>query len=503
MSFPETRWNMRLLTPLIFALFCFSAVTAAEGEPLTLKQAIVAVLATHPQLRISGVDRAIAATARQKSEGMLDPLLSGSLKASQEQVTPSSTFLPNKTTAGLLSATIAKPLASGDSVSVNLNYNRNDTQYGSPLISQLYNPSYNSQLNFSVRHPLFKGNGGTSYKESLAAADAGVEKSREQQRVEAHNLALQALNLFYQLLFDDVNIDIAKEAVARAKRLIRYQRLREQFGLTEKSDRLQAEALLATQQTNLQKARGQRLVDQSKLNRLMQQPADRSLTIVHQLPDLGVLPDVVQALQLAKRARPELKMLDAQMKSAEAQLRMARDEDQLQLDLVAELGSRKLAGNASRAAAGAFAFNDRYAALSLEFSDPLGRNSVRSAIRKAELSKQRVAATRLSTLEQIRDDLAAAMVAIKSGRPTLREAQRLVVAERKKFREELERYSQGRSDTATLVRFEGDLQNAIQSAKLQEFTIELAEMQLLWAEAQLMPKLGIDAASLVSAEDAP
>jgi len=479
---------------IVCLLLCLAApVFSATAEEMNLKQVIKTVLAHHPDLKISRIDSDIAATETRGVEGILDPLVTASVGASDEKVPTISEFQPSKTRQGYLAGSIAKPLASGGTLGADFQYTRTSQGFSSPFAAQLalFNPSYRNEININYRHPLLKGAGRPDYNQSLISSQAELEQTRKQQQVIAHQLALQAINAYYRLAADDINIDIAEQAVKRGQTLLSYQRSREQFGLIEKADRLQAEAFLAARKTDLQHARSVRLNDQNTLNRLMLRAAGTKISVTYGQQLSQSEPSIDAAVEQAKQWRPELQALDARMQAANARLSLARDADQPQLDVIATLGTRALDKKLLPAAAAGFSVHDHFASLSLEFSDTLGRNTANAVIRKAELQRQRIDAQRISVLEQIRDDISAAVTAIISGKPTLELAKKQVRAEQQKFNEEVKRYRKGRSDTATLVQFENELRNAALNAELQQLTIELAEQQLAWAQGQLLYRLGI------------
>ena len=484
----------------IFSTMIFAAVTllvviqpAMAANTMSLKQVIESTLSSHPDLQLSRIDSAIAQTETRRIQGMLDPTVSASIKASEEKIPVSSDFQASETRIGQLAGAIAKPLDNGGTLSANFAYNRTSQAFNSPLAAQLsrFNPAYRNQINLSYRHPLLKGADKPDYHYSRLAAEAGIKSADIQQRIIAQQLTLRAVNAYYQLASDDINIGIAGQAVERAKKLLTYQRSRERFGLIEKADRLQAEALLAARNTDLQRAHSRRLTSLNILNRLMLRPANSELTVMQEQTDEVTAPSMQQAYALAESNRPELAALQAQLESAEAQLNISRDADNVQLDVIAEVGTRSLDSNAVTAAARGFTTQDHYAAVSIELSDVLMRNSANAAIRKAELQRQRVLAERVSTLEQIKDDLSAAITAIRAGKPILTVARKQAAAEKRKFNAEMRRYREGRSDTATLVQFEGELRNAELNADLQALTLQLAARQLSWAQATLLDELAL------------
>jgi len=494
-----------LFTCCLCSLAVFTMPAGAAA--MSLKQVIEATLAKHPDLNVSRIDNAIANTETSRIKGMLDPVVTATASASSEKIPTVSDFQPAENRLGQLKGTISKPMASGDTLSADFNYTRSSQGFNSPFAANLalFNPSYRNQINISYRMPLLKGADRPDYNQSLISAKAGIIQAGKQYRVIAHNLILQAINRYYQIASDDININIAKQAVQRARKLLSYQRSREQFGLIERADRLQAEALLAARRTDLQRARSVRMNDLNQLNQLMLRTADAAVSVHTGTAQTVTPPDMDSALKKAEQFRPELQVLQAQMQAADAELAKARDADQLQLDVVGTVGTRALERTPLAAAGTGFSIHDHFIGLSLELSDPLGRTTANAAIRKAELQRQRITAQRLSTLKQIRDNLSSAYTAIISGQPTLILAKKQVLAEQRKFRAEMQRYRQGRSDTATVVQFEGELRNASLNAELQELTIELAEQQFRWAQGRLLYDLGLrpDPASTSDSSNTP
>jgi len=482
---------------LLVGMQTIAMAPALAGEPVTLAKVVQTVLTQHPDLAVNLIDTAIAKTEIQSAEGLLDINYSAAITASDEEIPVSSDFQASESRIANLSGSISKPLASGGTLGAEINYSRTSQGFVSPLAAQLakFNPEYQNQIDVSYRHPLLRGSGRPDYHKGLDAARADVRASEIQQRSIAHELSLKALNAYYQLAADGISVELARQAVGRARQLLKYQRSRERFGLIEKADRLQAEALLAARNTELQQSMAQREANATILNRLMLRRPDTPITLPAAVdPIIPKAPAIKDATAEAQMQRPELQALTAQLEAAEARLAILQDTETLQLDAVAQLGTRSLDSSASLAAARGFSISDRFASLSLEISDTIVNNKAKSEIRKAELTRQRVLAEQTRTLEQIRDELANAITAINTGRPTLVLARQEAVAEKRKFEAEMQRYREGRSDTATLVQFEGDLRSAELRSELQHVTLLLAERQLAWAKGSLMQELGIEMA---------
>ncbi|MDX8402998.1 MAG: TolC family protein, partial [Mariprofundaceae bacterium] len=306
-------------------------------------------------------------------------------------------------------------------------------------------------------------------------------------------LAGQATSLYFQLTADNLALELAEDAVRRAKKLLRYQRTREQFGLIERSDRLQAEALLATRRMELNIAEATSAQGKTNLNRLMIRSPDAPL---HPELNGGVLfSDNMTTLPLddllteAEASRPAFRVIEANLDASRARLAAARNEHETQVDLVGQVGSRALDGSAGKTLGQGFTLNDRFVSLSVELSDTISGNATQASIRQAELGRQQATLEHIQMRESVKSELANALTMLRSTQKTVVSASQRAKAEKRKFNAELQRYKEGRSDTATLIQFEGELTTAELQAAIQEVTLKLAEHQLALARGTLLPSV--------------
>jgi len=480
----------------LFHTLAMAAVTmliaahpATASDSLSLKQVVEAVLANHPDLALSRIKPRIAATEKIRIKGQLDTIISGRSGFTEDQTPVSSAFSPSASKFLQLQGSASKPLASGGTLALGADYTRTDLSFNSPLASQIasINPAYRNQVDLSYRHPLLRGAGRPAYHQALAAAEADTDAAAMQLSIVSEQLALRALNLYYQLASNEINVQLANDTVLRARELLAYQRHREEFGLIEAADRLQAEALLATRNMEHQRARAILIQNRAELNRLMlRDPDSPFLVVLDDDIEAGPGPTLAEAMQSAERHRPELRVQQLRLAAADARLAAAKDEQGMQLDVVASLGGRSLNDQAATALAQGFSLKDRFVALGLEFSDTWGRHSAKSAVRKAELEKQQILLERAQSLERIKDELTTALTALKTGTDTLDSASRRAEAERRKFEAEIDRYRDGRSDTATIVQFEGDLRVAELAHAIEGISLRRAHHLLAWAEGTLL-----------------
>jgi len=492
---------LKALLMLIFLSFLSSFVYANDAQEvksaaqsMTLRSVLEAVLSQHPDVALSRIDTAIVATDEASLEALLDPVLSGRLALSDDRSPIASDFQPKKSQFSGISGQYLKPLASGSSFSASIDYSRNSQSFASPFAAQLakINPAYRGGLSLSYRVPLLRGADRPEYNQALLAVKEDIQVSRLQRQLIARGLSLQTLAVFFNLAADASSLQLAQAAVERANRLFEYQGFRARFGLIEDADKKQVEALLAARDLELQQAKARLRKDQVSLNRLMLSEIDTSISVsISDWVTPDNVPKLTTMIDVAMVKRPEFEILDAQFKAAESRLHIAQNSEKMQLDVVAEVGTQSLESKAADGVSQSLDPQDRFVGLSLELSDTAGRYAARANIRKAELNKQRIQAQRKQFVEQVRDELAMAITTLETGVAVLAVSKQRADAEKKKYQSEMTRYREGRSDTATVVQFEGDLQRAVLEATLQQQALLYTDKQLAWAKGVMLEELGL------------
>ncbi|MDT8375325.1 MAG: TolC family protein [Mariprofundaceae bacterium] len=469
---------------------------AVSAQSISLADVIIETFANNPDIPLSRLNRDFAKTEQQRIEGMLDPNLSTRIGYSDEKVTTPNPFAANNTQLGQLSGSIAQPLSDGSTLTGSLNYNRTMLGYPSSVpaaFQSSINPIYQNQIDLTYRYPLLRGHGNPAYHEQMAASRQDEEAALWRVEMLKEQLAEQATAAYFQLAADDLALKLAGDAVHRAEKLLQYQKMREQFGLIERSDRLQTEALLATRRMELTLAEATSMQGRTNLNRLMLRTPDAPL-----VPDMnkGLFSaeeaeemSLDELLAEAEKVRPAFRAVEASLAASNARLAAARDQHETQIDLVGQLGSRALDASAGKTLGQGFTLNDRFVSLSVELSDTLTGNTTRASIRQAELGRQQAMLERLQLRESVKSRLANSITTVNSSRKTVAAAIQRARAEKNKFNAEMNRYRNGRSDTATLIQFEGELRAAELQAAIQQVSLILARHQLALARGAMLPAL--------------
>jgi len=454
-------------------------VSAASAQELRFQDVLNAVFTHHPSLDSARLQLRLRDVDSLQVEAMLDTQLMASAGISDETAPTTSPFAPNGTQMSFLSAQVVKPLADGSSLTAMMNYNRVELAYPNsvPLAFQSsINPTYQHQIDLIYRYPLWRGAGNPSYRYQKEAADFEAKATQVRIEILKEQLTSQAIAMYFQLTFNDLSLKLADDAVVRAKQLLRYQKKREIFGLIERADRLQAAALLATRKLQQVQAVAARDAAQTALNRFMFQQGDAYLQPV--LTAIGSEPVLVEDMLVKARGnRPVFAMLTAQYAAAQARLANVADTEQQQLDLVGQIGTRALEGDAGGALGQGFTLNDRFISLRIEFSDTWGHAASRSAVQRGALLLENIRIERRKAGEDLETELATIHALLQSSKVLLKASKVQVRAESKKFKAEMKRYREGRSNTATVTQFEGDLRASELRLVMQEVSLEQAKYQ--------------------------
>ncbi|MDX8384278.1 MAG: TolC family protein [Ghiorsea sp.] len=465
--------------------------TNALAQDVQFHEVLQASFAHHPELDSARLQVEMRRVDQNQIEGMLDMQVQASLGLSDEVSPASSSFSPSGTSMSFISAQVVKPLADGSSLMGMVNYNRVELSYPStvPTIFQAtINPTYQHQIDLIYRYPLWKGAGNPTYQYQKDAANNETKAASFRIRMLKEKLAGQAIGLYFQLAFNDLSLNLAADAVKRAKQLLAYQKKREIFGLIEKADRQQAEAMLAARRLQHVQAVAARDAGQTALNRLMFQDEATHLQAVLQDIDVGKL-DAAGMLDKAMEHRPVFAMLAAQYAAGESRLSRVKDDGEQQLDIVGQIGTRALDGSAGTAFAQGFTLDDRYVSLRLEFSDAWNDTASRAVVQRNVLMLESIQLERRKAKEELKTELANVRTMIRNSVKTLEASKALIKAEKVKYQSEVARYREGRSSTATMIQFEGDLRAAELRLAMQDVTLVQAKYQQRLIVGDLLPDM--------------
>jgi len=484
----KDRWCRVLKKKIVFGMVLLLLSIEAQAQALKLADVLEAAFAKSPDLQASALQVNMRRAEGAQVDGALDMRYGASVGLSNEAAPTVSPFAATETNAAFVAGQVVKPFADGSTLTGTLKYNRAELIYPStlnPAFQSNPNPLYQHQIDLIYRYPLAAGSGNPNYTLQKEASTADEKAAKLRTALLKEQIAAQAIGLYAQFVLNDLSVKLAKDATLRATQLLNDQKKRESFGLVEKEDRYQTEALLAARRLQLAQAVAAKQAAQTGLNRMMYQGADTVLSVHFASPNIQ-LQSVASLLERAEQNRPVFKVLDAQYQAAESRLSLAQSGSDYQLDVVGQIGTRALDGGGGAAFAQGFnPIDDRYIGVSLEFSDVFGKSANKAAIQKSLLALESIQIERRKASLDLETEIATLVDALRSNKLTLQASKAQVNAEKKKYRAQVARYKKGRAPTSVMIQFEGDLRAAELRYVIQQVNLGVNNYQLALAIGEL------------------
>ncbi len=455
---------------LLTALIVIGAASARAETPATLtyEEALQAVVDTYPSLAVAALQVEKARQEQLRVESSLGWVLQANGGLNRDI-----TFLGTPSDVASVSAGLQRRFASGQSIGVKGRYRYEDSEL---VFSPVYpNPAHSTGIDLDYRIPLGRGKDNPDYTQGLASAEAGVLLEQANRLAVREQLARQLLELYYGLATVRASYETARAGVARAKRLKKYIQERYDMGLAEEKDRLQAEAQLRLQISELRKLEILWEQMRTNLNRLMGRPWKQEFVPRIAEEAAAKPPAEAQLPRLRQEAEansPDLLRNRARLRLSEAELERRRDARRDQLDVVMSVGTRTLNGTS---AFGDVGEQDLAGGVRLEYQNALDKRGFDAAIYQARLEIR--AAEEDS--RRVRDDLhyriAGLVGELAAAHAALQAYEARLASEQRKFDEALDLYREGRFTTDRLIQFENELQAA--RFALEQQRIEYAQRQ--------------------------
>jgi HAE1 family hydrophobic/amphiphilic exporter-1 len=321
---------------------------------LTLDQVVASVLANNRDLESTRIDRLEAGLRLTGARGAYDPrfVMEPSFVHTTSPV--SSTLgggsIPGELRQTNLSATpqiTGNILNSGGTYTVSFSSARNSTDNTFATL----NPQYPTQLTFSAVQPLFKNLRYDDNRRQIQIAKKNLSISDEQFRQKVIQVATQAVEGYWDLVYAIRNLQIQVEAVDLARKQVESNQRQEAQGILAPIDIVQAENQLDTFEQNIYSAQQALTQAENVLKGLMLPDRSSPLWTAALIPvtPLNLDPpalDYEPALDEALRSRPELAQVKLSADVAQANTRYLHEQTKPQADLVISYSASGLSGKA-------------------------------------------------------------------------------------------------------------------------------------------------------------
>jgi outer membrane protein TolC len=340
--------------------------------------------------------------------------------------------------------------------------------------SSTLDPRYRSSLVLELSQPLLRNFGRVANQNAIDRAGYQLQQTELGLLLHAQELALQLEYALRQLALQSHIIELRKDALVLAERLLEFNRRRFDEGLVAITEIQGAEATLAQRQLLLAQARQKHDLLHEQLNRQLggQLPSDFNPVLLfadERVPGT-ILSEYTVLLETARAKRLDRQIAQLSLASQQRQLDFYRQQLKPQLDLRLQAGLNGLAGRQQTDTTFQGNWSDSFTSLSsadgyqwgvaLEFSIPLGNRAAQSRQRQSQVAVQQqhyqISDIDLNIRTQIREGLVELNHTLEQQRISA-EFERLADIA---LRQEQRRLDEGLSDTFRLVSFQDNMIDA-------------------------------------------
>jgi outer membrane protein TolC len=382
----------------------------------------------------------------------------------------------------------------GGNFAVNLNNNRATTA----SLNTLFNPTYNTLWTAAYTQPLMKGFKTDANRQQLQVSKINRDISDVTLRSSITNTLSNVRNAYWDYVFAVQSVDVAKQSVDLAERLVQDNQTRVQVGTMAPIDVIQAQSQAATARQNLAVAIGTMRTNEIALKRLLVagtndplwnqtiDPVDR--------PDFAPQAiDIEGSIRRALSERTDLQIAKANLQANNVTLTYLANQLMPQADLVGTYGRLGLGGtqlittgsgvNQIQTGGIPGGYYDSLSTLlglpggrldnhyprwnfTLNFSYPLGLSSAKATVARAKVQLSQDQAQVRQIELQVATDITNAAVNIQSNAERVQAAQSARELAQKQLEAENSKFEVGMSTNFLVVQAQSTLATA-QNNELQ------------------------------------
>jgi len=390
----------------------------------------------------------------------------------------------------------------GGAFSATLNNSRNQ----STSLTSLYNPQFTPNWSAQYTQPLIRGFRTDSTRQQLVVTKISQDVSEVQLQATIINTLSNVQNAYWDYVFSVQSVEVGKQSVALAERLVQDNETRVQVGTMAPLDVVQARSQAATARQTLVAAQSTMRTNELALKRLIVagtedpnwgvrlDPIDR--------PAFNPQPvDVEGAVRRALSARTDIAITKKNLESNDITMKFLKDQTLPAVDAVFRyqltgLGGKQLLTSGSgitREVIGSIpgGYSDALGTLfdrnyptwnfTINFSYPLGMSTAETAVRRARITQQQVKAQVKQIELQVATEVTNAAVTVQNNSQRVQAAQAARELAQQQLDAENSKFEVGMSTNYLVVQSQRDLATA-QNNELQSvlnYRKSLVEFQRL------------------------
>ena len=464
-----------------------------ERIELSLSDARIAALANNLNLGATLIAPTIAAEQVSEEEGRFEAIftLSGTVRDNDDAV--ASALDSSKSTVRSITPGIRVPLRTGGELNVTLPISRFETDNSFSLL----NPSYTSDLNFSLSQNLLRGAGRRATTHSIRIAEYNRQISEAQTKLEVTRTLAEVDRAYWRLYATIRALEVVEQQYNVAQAQLERAQRKERAGTGTEVDIVRAQSGVADRVEQIIRAQNDVSLQERALKVLLNIPGLNADTPTHIEP--ASPPDPVEYAFDAQNLTDAA--LDNRMELLELELNLARDaaniafaENQA-LPLVAlqyTYGVNGLGGTLDNSIDTLGRNNFESWSIGLNAEIPLGNEQRKSSLAQSILARLQTLATREAREQAITREVYDAIDQLNSTWNRIIAAQQAVELNARVLEAEQRQFDVGRSTTTDVLDADANLANARLSEIQAIVENQVAQIDLAFATGTLLGQTKVD-----------
>lgn len=474
-------------TPMEQAEVARARLATVEKIELTIEQCRAAALANNLDLKVALVNPAIAAQSISEEEARFESTFTlRSLWRSLDQPT-ASTLTAAQSESGFVEPGVTIPTRTGGNVKVTLPMQ----QYQDNNSFSTLNPSYSSDVQFSISHELLRGAGRRANTASLRIAGYNQQAAEARTKLEAIRQLAAADRSYWRLYQARRNLDVTQQQFDLAKEQLGRAERRVKAGNAPEVEVLRAQAGLGERMRAIIAAQNEVLLQTRELKRIinLEELPIESVTLVQ----TGTQPDPVEytfeASALCRRAVAErMEMLELELRLAQdaVNIDFARNQTLPLLTLDYTYRVNGLGGSVqdSFRTLERSRFTDWEIGLSAQV--PLGNEAANSRLRRALLERIQRLSSRAAREQAIRQEVLNACDDINAGWQRILAARQSVILDTRLLEAEQRQFEVGNRTSTDVLNAAAKLAES-QLAEIRSLTdYQISQVDLAFATGTML-----------------
>ena len=477
-------FNFLLASPLVFSQNREPATrnTAEKIYRLTLDEATRLAIENNFEVQLVQYDAQIAKTKQGEAESIYDTLLEAEIKYRDNQNARTTTLSGTKNLENDYNVGVSKKLPTGTTLEMDMT---NARDWSNSLFATI-NPSHDSALGVVVHQDLGRNFLGTQDRGNIKITKLDIENSQytSVEKIEAKVADVQ--KAYWDLALHLERVKVEERMTEQAKKLYDLHSEKIKSGLVEAPELLASEANYRKRMNNLSLAQNQAQTKANILKLLLNLDAAVEILPAESLSANEAVEDFNRSLQKAFANRQDYKRAQNDIAAKDIKISMAKNALWPEINLEASFVRNGIGDHFNDAVKNITQQDNPEKFIGVSINFPLENHQAKSQWSSAKIEKAKALVNFKLTERQITTGIIDQVRTCNVLQEIAGNSAAIAKLQAQKLEEEEKRFSRGRSDTDTMIRFQEDVIKAQAEALQDQFNYLTAKIDLRVKESTVL-----------------